>query len=57
MRQLMLVSTPKYDYALGAMGDMWTLSRYDAQECIGSDRFGDRRYPDEYQSEIVDKWI
>lgn len=57
IRQLMFVSTPKYDYTLGAMGDLWTMNRYDALKSTGSDRFGDRSYPKDYECEIVDKWL
>ena len=57
IRQLMFVSTPKYDYTLGAMGDLWTMNRYDVLESIGSDRSGNRSYPKDYECEIVDKWL
>ena len=56
IRQLMLVSTPRYDYSLGTINNLWTLNRYDSRESIGTDRFGDRRYPETYQCEIIDKW-
>ncbi len=57
MVQLMLLSTPKYDYALGANGKFWTLVRYDGQETIGADRDGTRKYMDSYEPEIVDSWL
>lgn len=51
IQQLMIIDTPKYKYTLGAIGNLWTMWRYDRQECIGSDK-----WQDDYEPEVVDRW-
>lgn len=52
MRQLLLLDTPKYRYALGALGQYWTLARFDMRESIGG-----REFSKDYEPEIIDRWI
>lgn len=51
MEQLMIINTPKYRYVLGSVKNLWTMSRYDRQECIGADKWDDG-----YEPEVVDTW-
>lgn len=52
LRQVMIVDTPKFKYALGALGNYWTMARYDRAECIGTDD-----WKEDYDPELVDKWV
>lgn len=53
IRQLMMIHTPKYLYALGCNSarDTWLLVRYDRQECIG-----ENKWERGYEPEVVDEW-
>lgn len=50
--QVMMIETPKYLYAIGAMGNYWTTVRYDKLESIGS-----CEWEKGYEPEVVDKWL
>lgn len=50
--QIMIIHTPKYQYTLGAKGNLWTLVRYDRNESIGKDKWGAG-----YTPEVIDSWI
>lgn len=56
IQQIMFISTPSYDYSIGANGNWWTMIRRDGAECIGSNRYGQREYPKDYMGTVVDKW-
>ena len=45
--KLMFIKTPKYLYCVGALGEWWTMARY---ERIDSEHISD-------DCEIVDKWL
>ena len=53
IRQLMIIHTPKYLYALGCNDarDTWLLVRYDRQECIGTNE-----WDNDYEADVVDEW-
>lgn len=60
IRQLMFIDTLKYRYCIGAMGDFWTMVRYDLEPVYGY-RYGQLMATGEYKvvdgsDEIVDKW-
>lgn len=46
--QLMFIDTPKYQYCIGANGELWTMVRYD-WKCAGE--------VDKDTSTVVDKWL
>ncbi|MFR6676348.1 hypothetical protein [Hominisplanchenecus sp.] len=52
MIQLIMIHTPKYMYAIGAYGSDWLIVRYDRLESIGEDE-----WKDDYQPEVVDRWL
>lgn len=45
-------SHTKYMYAIGAYGSDWLIVRYDRLESIGEDE-----WKDDYQPEVVDRWL
>ncbi len=56
MQQLMFVQTPLHNYSLGASGNWWTMIRRDQNESIGTDKYGRRQFPENYEGVVTDRW-
>lgn len=48
IQQIMLIRTPKYEYAWGCQGQWWTIVRYEIVDAGTIDKD---------TAEIVDKWL